>query len=89
MVDGDAIDGDQCAFGFLPKRACKIKNVFDSGWVGVAVADGRDLRETVWSLNVEKEGVTLCELGDGAVEPAVGVIGSKDTSLSVIPPFLE
>ena len=55
MVDGDAIDGDQCVFGSLPKRACEIKNVFDSGWVGVVMADGRGMWEAVGSLNVDME----------------------------------
>ena len=53
------------------------------------MADGRGLWEAVWSLNVEMESVLLCEMGDGAMKPAVGMIGGKDTSLCVIPPFLE
>ena len=43
MVDGDAADCDECALGPLPKRACEIENVFDSGWVGVVMVDGRCL----------------------------------------------
>ena len=89
MVDGDAIDRDQCAFGSLPKRACEIKNVFDSGCVGVAVVDRKHLRKAVRSLNVQVECAGWYELGDGTMEPAMRVIRGKDTSLSVIPPFLK
>ena len=55
MVDGDAIDRNKCTFGSSPKRACEIKNVFDSGWVGVVLAYGRGLWEAVGSLNVDME----------------------------------
>ena len=53
------------------------------------MADGRGLWEAVGSLNVDVEGVLLSRMGDGTMKPAVGMIGGKDTSLCVIPPFLE
>ena len=62
MVDGDAVDGDKCVFGSLPKRAREVEDVFDSGWVGVVVAGGWDLRKAIWSLDVEAEGVMLFRL---------------------------
>ena len=59
MVDGDAVDCDECVLGSLPKRAREMKDVFDCGWVGVAVASGWDLRKAIWSLNVKAEGSVL------------------------------
>ena len=62
MVDGDAVDCDECVLGPSPKEACEIENVFDCGWVGVVVAGGWDLQKSIWSLDVEVEGVMLFEL---------------------------
>ena len=46
-------------FGSLSEGAGEIKDVFDSGWVGEAVAGGWDLWKAIWSLNVKEEGVVL------------------------------
>ena len=89
MVDGDAVDGDKCVFGSLPKRAREVEDVFDSGWVGVVMVDRRDLWKAVGGLNVDVERPWLGGMGDGTMKPAVGMIGGKDASLCVIPPFLE
>ena len=61
MVDGDAVDCDECVPGSLPKRACEF---FDCGWVGVAVAGGWDLRKAVGGLKVKAESVVLYGLGN-------------------------
>ena len=53
------------------------------------MADGMGLWEAVGSLNVDVEGVLLSGMGDGTMKPEVGMIGGKDASLCVIPPFLE
>ena len=62
VVDGDAVDCDECVFGSSPKGAGEIENVFDCGWVGVVVTGGWDLGKAIWSLDVEAEGVVLFEL---------------------------
>ena len=89
MIDGDAVDGDKCVFGSLPKRSRKVEDVFDSGWVGVVMVDRRDVWKAVGGLNVDVDRPWLGGMGDGTMKPAVGMIGGKDTSLCVIPPFLE
>ena len=62
VADGDAVDSDECILGPPAKGACKINNVFDCGWVGIIVTGGRDLRQAIWSLDVEVEGVMLVAL---------------------------
>ena len=62
VVDGDAVDSDECILRPSSKGACEIDNVFDCGWVGIIVTGGRDLRQAIWSLDVEVEGVMLVAL---------------------------
>ena len=64
MVDGNSVHGDERVFRPLSKRSSEIENIFDCGWVGVDVANGWDLREALWGLNVKVEGVELCGLGN-------------------------
>ena len=53
------------------------------------MVDRRDLWKAVGGLNVDVERPWLGGMGDGTMKPAVGMIGGKDTSLCVIPPFLK
>ena len=76
-------------FGSLSEGAGEIEDVFDSGWLGVVVVNGWSLREPIWCLDVKMEAVALRMLGDGRVEPTVGVIGCENATLRVIPPFLK
>ncbi len=62
VVDGDAVDCDECVLRSSPKGACEIENVFDCGWIGVMVTGGWDLRQAIRSLDVEVEGVMLVAL---------------------------
>ena len=89
MVDRDAVDGDKCVFGSLPKRTREVEDVLDGGWIGVVMVDGRDLWQAVRGENMDVEGVGLNGMGDGAMKPAVRMIRGKNASLCVIPPFLK
>ena len=42
MVDGNAIDGNECVPGGLAKWSSEVKNVFDCGWLLVDVVNGRE-----------------------------------------------
>ena len=55
VVDGDTIDGNKCVLGPLTIGSGEVKDVFDGGWVGVLVVDGRDLREAVRCKDVDVE----------------------------------
>ena len=62
VVDGDAVDSDECILRPSSKGACEIDNVFDCAWIGIIVTGVRDLRQAIWSLDVEVEGVMLVAL---------------------------
>ena len=88
MVDGNAIDRNECVPGGLAKWSSEVKNVFHCGWLLVDVVNGRERWET---FRCEDVYVVLCCLERvwyGTVKPTKCVIRSENTSLSVVPPFL-
>ena len=88
MIDGDAINGDECVPGGFTKWSGEVKNVFDCGWLMVSVVGGRERRETFRCENVDVEFCCLKWVGYGAVKPTKFVIRRENTSLNVVPPFL-
>ena len=88
MINGDTINGDECVPGGFTKLSSEVNNVFDCGWLVVRIVDGRERRETFRCKNVDVEFCCLEWVRYGAVKPTECVIRSKDTSLSVVPPFL-
>ena len=44
VVDGDAVDSNECVPRPSPKGACEIEDVLDCGWIGEIVTGGWDLR---------------------------------------------
>ena len=55
MVDGDAVDGYYCVFGWCAERSREIENVFNRWRLGVNVVYGRNRGETIRceDMNVE------------------------------------
>ena len=55
---------DECVFGFLSEGASEIEDVFDGGWLGEVVVNGRSVGEPIWCLNVEMEAAAFRVLWD-------------------------
>ena len=87
-VNGYAVDGIEKAFVSRLMRVEEINDIFDFGWCGGGVVNRRGVGESPGWKDVNVVCSMIVVIRYRALEPAIKVIRSQDTTMSVIPPFL-